>query len=222
MVGTTTVKVTYVLNKSGRITLPPVQQKWFNTVLGKDEIASLPERIMTIEAKNGETVTTPPASPKQEASNKPSFVAKRNVPIPYTVIERIAVGLVLVWVVTLFLWWLHRRYALTTGHGNRLLLKRIKEACANNNAVQARDTMLSWGKLHWPNTVILSINDIIKLVHHSALEHQLHLLSLALYRENGSAVWQGGALWQSLLTFKPISVSKIPRRDALPPINPEF
>ena len=220
LVGTTAVKVTYVLNKSGRVTLPPIRLKWFNTVSGNTEVASLPERTMTVEATKSVNEAANRASQQPDAAAQQSSVAKGDVHNNYQMIAWIAVGLALAWALTLFLWWRRGYQTVSPRFSNGLILKRIKDACANNNPVQARDAILCWAKLHWPNTALLSINDFIKFTHPSALEKQLHLLSLTLYRQDASVVWRGEDLWQSILAFKPIKTSKKIKLDNLPPINP--
>ena len=55
------------------------------------------------------------------------------------------------------------------------------------------------------------------------LKKQLHLLSLALYGQNGKATWHGDTLWLCVVAYKSKKLKlkkKKQKTDSLPPINP--
>ena len=223
LIGRSDTKVTYLLNNAGQITIPAMHVPWFNIDTGKEEIVSLPARIINVKAKGGvgkQTAVAPPTTTKQEPVLQPTKQ------LPTLPIEKsngvawwMAGGFALAWIITLMLWW-SRQSMSDRKSSKRLALKRLREACANNNPSQANITFLQWALLQWPGTELLNLNQVAKLVHDTTLKKQLSLLSKALYSQEENTQWQGDELWRSLAAYlqtKPAQKNKI---SGLPPINP--
>jgi hypothetical protein len=71
IVGKTTVKISYLFNQAGKVTLPAQTVAWFNTETGKTEHSTLPERILHITARAGSQTQAPPdiKTPEPKKSN---------------------------------------------------------------------------------------------------------------------------------------------------------
>lgn len=79
IVGTSTTKVTYLFNQEGKVTLPEIEVKWFNTTSNKVITTILPSRTIEVTA----SVTQPSTASKthidkQSGASLPSPVLKNN------------------------------------------------------------------------------------------------------------------------------------------------
>jgi len=218
LIGRADIKVTYLLNKAGEITIPALKVDWFNTDSGKEESVSLPARTISIKAKGS-------------AQQAPSETLTPHAVLPTKHIDTLPTGksdnfawwlagcFALAWILTLSLWWL-RKSAPAKSNSKRAALKQLQQACKNNNPAHAQEALLQWAAIQWPNSTPINLHHIAKLVHDTNLKKQLTLLSQALYSQEKNALWQGEALWHSVTSYlrkKPVSKSK---RNGLPPINP--
>lgn len=219
IIGRVDMKVTYLLNKPGSITIPALHIHWFNTETGKEETVSLPSRTIEVTAQE----STKPTSPAILEPNKPNISTKQIDTIPANHSDRFAWWLAglfaLAWVITLTLWWLHKNNP-RKFNKKRGVLKQLHDASIANEPSQAQDALLGWAALHWPNQIPLNLQQIAKLVHDTSLKKQLSLLSQALYSQEKKQNWQGEALWHAMTAYqrkKPTAKSK---ESGLPPINP--
>lgn len=217
IVGRTTFKVTYLLNKSGHITLPAVEVPWFNTTTGKEEMASLPARNLMVEPKahSGRDLNPPPI-----ANNKDTI--SHNVPIGDGVKSLlpwwIAIGFAFLWVLTLLLWWF--RYGFLKRRQKVAVLKRLRVACLTHQPEEARIELLRWASLQWPGSSCVHLNDLASASHDSHFKEQLQLLSQALYSSQKDTCWNGEALWHSVMTYHQANAKDKPNSHGLPPMNP--
>lgn len=67
LIGRTEIKVTYLFNKAGKITIPELKLPWFNTETGKEEIATLPAKTFEV---------TPSLNPAPPANTSQADVTK--------------------------------------------------------------------------------------------------------------------------------------------------
>lgn len=223
LIGRADIKVTYVFNKAGKITIPELQVPWFNTETGKEEIATLPAH--TIQVEGGE-----PSAAKQNISATSSSVSKENeqksrAPSMVKVNEStnslawwIAGGFALAWLITLFLW-LGRHKSFNRGKDKQQALKALQQACKNGNPKQAQAALLRWAALQWPDLELINLQQIARQTHDTDLKKELSLLSQAIY-SHGNATWQGDALWRNMVAYLHMKPGVKSKRNELPPINP--
>lgn len=224
LVGTSTTKITYLLNQGGRTTIPALEVPWFNTVTGKTEIATLPARTFIVEAnenasvKKTDTLTSHQTVSHTGKTDEPrsvlsSFFSK---PIAWAFIAGFgaAGGLFAL------MWWFKHSRRFNRNYANHTAVKRLREACQKNRPAQARDALLDWAHSQWPGANILNLQDIGKLTRDSAMKKQLLALNQALYNPNPAASWQGTGLWQSFNTYRQQKPGKNYKRSDLPPIHP--
>jgi len=217
LISRTSVKVTYLLNKPGQVTIPELRFIWFNTVTGKEEVALLPAHTLEIKphAVTSQPAVTPPDAHQVVSVPTPMLIPPATSSLAWWV----AGGFALAWMATLFIWWFSHR-SLGMRRGKRLALKRLHDACSNNNPTQTRVALLHWASLRWPDAEILNITDLTRVVHDSPLKKQLQLLSQALYSQDGKIAWQGDKLWHSVVAHRPMKSTKKNKGRGLPPINP--
>lgn len=230
IVGRATVKATYLFNKAGRVTVPPLTLTWFNTITEKEETSTLPG--FTIEVKPSSTSSSKapesPAVPKPISSpstaNQQEILQKNNLSNdkPETKLAWwLALGFALAWLITMaaWAWQRHRRPAFTVQTKNQIL-QELQEACFNNRAEEARSALLKWGRLLRPELRILNLNDLERLINDEALQEQINRLSQFLYhQQTDNKEWQGRPLWNAFVNYKGQRKNGAANSNPLPPLN---
>ena len=215
LIGSSVVKVTYILNQPGAVTLPPIHLPWFNTLTGKPELTTIPGREITVKSKPN---TTPPVAPAQ-----PAQLAQPEQPVSSDPVNSlawwIAGAFAGAWILTLALWWWFRHRSITPKQNMRSTLADLRNACASNDPNQAQIALLTWGRLQWPKTALLNLNSLSTRVFDITLNKQINLLSQALYSQNGQSTWCGDDLYRAVKAYRPSSLTQKNKRDDLPPIN---
>ncbi|KTC65297.1 KQDN repeat-containing protein (plasmid) [Legionella adelaidensis] len=220
LLGTAKIKVTYLFNKPGDITVPEVRVPWFNTNTGKQEFALLPARTFHIDAKEGAQ------APRNTGMNTETPVAKKqslNPQVkpreePLALPWLIAIVFAAAWIITVLLWLFWRKPKANVN--KRHALKNLQEACLKNNAVQAQTSLLAWARVQWPQQKILNLNDISKQLSEPTFKKEIQFLSEAIYSQEKKRFWQGKALWQCVVNFRSRKKPKM-KKKGLPPINPD-
>jgi hypothetical protein len=224
LIGRVDVKVTYLLNKAGSITIPAFNLPWFNTVTGKEEVVSLPARTLDIKASNGgiaQQTNTPPQSNLQKTPDSPSTAdlpslrPKKSNALAWW----LASAFTLTFILVLTFWWLRKSTPVNAG-SKQLVIKNLRLACSTNNPNHAQQALLDWATFQWPNEEVLNLHHIAKLIHDAALKKQLMLLSKTLYDPEEASQWRGDALWRSIQSYTQKKFTTKNRRNELPPINP--
>ena len=222
IVGKTTIKISYLLNQPGRVTLPEQSVTWFNTLTGKIEHSTLPERIIQVIAREDTTTPAPPEVKKPE----PKTIHKAPVTHKHTMQHALALhlgllSLLLISSVFAFLKHLknkHQRFI------KRRAFKTLRKACLRNQAQATHDALFVWAKLAWPKDSLLNLDDIAQVASSSELSKQLKQLSAELYNASQDAPWQGEALLEALGQLNKKHArrrKKSTSSDNLPPINPK-
>lgn len=223
LVGTTTVKVTYLLNNAGKIEIPELKLPWFNTATGQTAIASLPARSIEVQAVAGmSTVSNKSAQETTQTSlpvkNKDTASQASAVKYDSRMGWWLASLFALAWIITLILWW--RRQGVTRNHAHLSIVnKKLKAACLTNQPQAAKEALLEWAGCIWPKTKCLNLADITRLVGQPGFKKQINVLSQTLYQQDQQS-WQGDDLWQCIVNFKPNGTSGKNKENPLPPIHP--
>ncbi|MBA3535442.1 MAG: protein BatD [Tatlockia sp.] len=225
LVGRSTIKVTYLLNKAGRVTIPPLTLPWFNTITGKEELSSLPEFSIEVTASAKSKLNEPTAAPVHKPSpSQPAAIPKAlSAPAvtPQTHLAWwLAIGFALAWLLTLAGWGWQRKRPVLEGQSKAQILNELKQACLSNQAEEARSALLKWGRLLKPEATVLNLFDLEHLIEDSVLKQQINHLAQFLYNHAKTAQkWQGSALWDAIVNFIPANSGKSAKVNPLPPLN---
>lgn len=218
LIGTTEMKVTYLFNTAGKVTIPEVKVSWFNTQTGKEEQVVLESKTININPSS--TTANIPVTPNSkepsvtESVTVSSLTANDNKPWITALFFAIA------WIVTLgFLGWQKHSKKWSRGR-HKKVMQALTKACTANNPIAARKAVMEWGTVHWPDAQLLNLGDLMQLVKGVSLKKQLQLLSQALYNNEQESNWHGEALLAAILKEKPHSAVKKKKVKDLPPINP--
>lgn len=225
LVGTSTIKVTYLVNQEGRITIPSLELPWFNTTTGRTEIAVLPARTLMVAASGNATTDTlsHTAEIKQTklTGKVPKRISKNSLDTGrWQTIQSFIAGFGVALVTVALLWWFRRASKFSNARHHHAAVKRLQLACLKNRPNDAREALMDWARIEWPQAAILNLQDIGKMTRDPALKKQLLQLNQVLYHNDQSHHWQGESLWQSFKSFRPSKPTKGSRRRDLPPINP--
>lgn len=223
LVGSTEFKVTYLFNKPGKVIIPELRIQWFNTETGKDEFALLAPKSMEIIPASVSSTSNAPTTPMGQAiTTAPTPRAGASFDLRQQVFWGWIAALVfaVAWVLTLILWYAQRHSKpCTKGQGKRALAQ-LKKACVNHNPKGARDAILNWARVQWPDASVLNLGDLNPLIRDAALKKQIQALSQVLYKNQSKELWRGEELLAAISGLKQTKRHPVSSRDVLPPINP--
>ena len=205
VMGTTTIKLTYLFNKSGAINLPGFSITWFNTTTQQEEKAELPAKIIQVKNKQH----------KPEISIKKDIKSAENATIPLY----LYCGLGLLLALSLIAFYYFKPYRHTAQSVNPL--KDLKQACLKNNAAETEQALLAWARVQWPNIIILNLNDIQNRLENTVFKKALSELSEKLYAGQSKS-WSGQMILACLTAYQhKKSHKKKNKRAFLPDLNPK-
>ncbi|MFY7697568.1 MAG: BatD family protein [Legionella sp.] len=216
LIGKKTIKITYLFNKPGKVTIPALQLPWFNIDTGQQELAMLPARELTIATKASLARTAD--SPLMTTMPKKSVVAIAPMMHDQDYLAWSIAGLFAsAWIVTLMLWsfqwWRYSKDDL------RLARLRLYRACSQNDPSLAQSALLLWAQSYWPDVRLTNLADIAKLTTDDQLKSQISQLTACLYTDT-TMTWQGKLLWHCIARL-PLKKQTIKCSESeLPPINP--
>lgn len=221
LIGGTEIKVTYLFNKSGKITIPELKLPWFNTETGQEEVATLPEKIIDVTASpstSAPNTTQPSVTSKQNEPQQPTPQLNESNQFNWAWI--FAAFFAFAWIVTLVLWGWQKRPK-SSGKGQyKKTLNELHEACMQANPKRARDALLKWASFYWPDAPILNLTDLTRLTTDTDFKKQVQLLSQVLYKSPTNVLWRGDELWSTIQHMNKNDEYKKENETPLPPINP--
>jgi hypothetical protein len=74
---------------------------------------------------------------------------------------------------------------------------RLQQACANNDPRAAREELLAWAQLRWPQQVPPTPEEVGTRLG-SGVQEEIRVLNAHLYGRGGGEPWAGDPLWQAL------------------------
>lgn len=191
-------KIALIPSKAGSYKLPAVEVPWFNTKTQQMETATIPETTIHAVAAAGSQAAAPvPAKAPVETAAKPETAPvsqPRKMDIWLGVSGFLAVG----WLLTL-IYFLTRRPvqkpvtqdAMTEVNLNDSI-KKLKQACSDDNAMAAKDALLDWGRQKFEAANLGAIAAYCD----ARLRDEILLLNQALYGRDAGQ-WQGKKLFQA-------------------------
>jgi len=229
IIGSREEKIALIPGKPGRYLLPAVEVPWWNTETEQLEFARIPER--EIEVAPAQAALRPlPGPPLQSEAKKREGLDAGRAP------EKMAhasgfwswVSLVLAlgWGLTLVVWWGARQPA-SHAKDTRVplpdagpILRQLKKACMKHEAAAAKEALLLWARIQWPETS-LGLGEIGKRLGEPAAS-EIAALNARLYGQSSKPWLHGSELWgafeAALSRLK--SQKKRPRKERLSPMYP--
>lgn len=224
LIGRTEIKITYLFNKSGKITIPELKLPWFNTETGKEELATIPSKIISVTGSTTMPAsTTTPSTLTTKNLKEPQSIAKINASNTTNKLNWawvVAALFAFAWFITLILWAWQKRHKNTEKGQYKAVLNELHKACMQANPQRARDALLKWASLYWPEASVLNLTDVTRLITDVAFRKQVQVLSEVLYKSHEKVLWRGDELWRTMQEMKKSSAPKKEIKSVLPPINP--
>jgi hypothetical protein len=251
IVGLVNRSIAVIATAEGQLTLPSIQLNWWNTITGKMETASLPEKTVTVVAGTGTT------NPVHKAESGESAVAgsttvgqpvSSHSGLRYDFWMLISAGLLAGWCVTI-LYFLRKAKANNTeppstgpddinDESSGKLLAKIKRACKENDPRETRRLLQAWSRSHRPELPAQSLEQISGWLQSAELADELVKLDRYLYgdsqheysaadhelsRHSPASTWSGNTLFQLLSTLPVLKPEKSRQsRKTLPQLYPQW
>ncbi|MGU9956648.1 MAG: BatD family protein [Arenicellales bacterium WSBS_2016_MAG_OTU3] len=231
LVGIRSQSIAFVPTRSGAMTIPEVRVPWWDVTTNEQRIATIPARTVTVAAAI--------ASDEEANQNTQDLQAVDNSvkELPATSILQnrllwpaIALAALFSWLLTLLMWWLDKRktktrvVAQTESPQLGELVRSIKTACKNNDAVGVRQALVQWARVRWPGARTVDLDQIATRLGNADLTQELSELDKNLYAPSDTAqtTWHGTALWKCFdLASRETIVKKTKQyRTALPALYP--
>ncbi|HSX70756.1 MAG TPA: BatD family protein [Pseudomonas sp.] len=208
LIGSREESTALVPSQSGRVDLPEVRVRWWNTDEDRLETASLPARTLDVARNPALEVEAPVSVPAPLAQQNPQLWAWQLACALLALTTALGFGL----------WWHARRQpailpTAQTGPSPRTLLDDLKRACQANDPHATRQALDAWARQQ-PETLA----DMA--ARFAPLSDALDGLNGALYSETGHQ-WQGESLWKAIRSLPPLEAVANPQEgSALPPLYP--
>ncbi len=210
-------KIAYIPSKPGTYTIPAIEIPWFNTRTQTMELASLPETIVTaIGAAIPEENTMNIALPIQTTSiNSNQMLPADNSNFWMWVSMVLAMG----WLITLVCLFKKPTLENTDKQEDpkeaklKDIIKALKTACAENNNLATRESLLAWGKIKYNKNNLTAIANLCE----ARLRDEIIFLNQSLYAEK-TTQWQGKKLFQAFIENKAQEKIIKNRHDGLEPL----
>lgn len=211
--------------RSGDVQLPALEVPWWNTESKEWQVATLPQRTITIVGGQEPEIVAPIT-----ATADPTTAATvTTVTVHSEFWRRISESLAVLLLLTVSAWWWSSRNprsprqprepAVVPIHKRQsALLRKARTAALAADAAGVRAAMINWGQLQWPDNAPRSVGVIAERVS-SPLADELRVLSRQSYGPEAVA-WDGAALAQALRSFAILAEQQDDNEDLLPPLMP--
>ena len=209
---------------AGVAVLPAIRVPWWNIETGQWQVASLPERAITILASAEQSMPEPDATEPVAAGNKIEPTAQGTAIDSFW--QLVSELLAVLWLLTLVAWWWStkprsgpRKPSAPLPHQLQAkYLKAARKAALVSEGANVRQALLDWGRLQWPENVPRSIGEIARRVS-SPLAEELRNLSSLSYGPNGGD-WNGEAMAKAIGSFSVLKDDAKQTKELLPPLMP--
>jgi len=226
IVGKRQQKIALIATTGGRYTIPEISIPWWNLETEQLEFARIPSR--TIDVEGGEDTGSDVEVDAKPESTETVEVAAPAPPQASPFWIWLSVFLAAGWILSSLAWWSARKRSMQRASGGEKTAemslskatRRLQQACASNNAMDARDAMLSWANALNPERRFTNLNQVARFFG-DPLKQNIDALNQSLYGQVAGA-WNGDNLWSSCEQL--LSILKPGRHEetstGLIPLNP--
>ena len=205
-------KIAMIANKAGQFTIPQLKLPWWNVDDRRLEYVEIPAREITVlpamvDNQTNSAIIQPPSIGDLDLNTSRDNTIEPpqgDDPLLSGPLTRqttggpwlwVSAGLLVLWLVTLILWWRSRnKSSVDDIHDSRLeslkqIQRQLKKACQNNDAIAAKDLLLQWGRQMWPNQKIISMSDVASNTG-ERFRSEIEGINSSLYSK-GQTQWNG-------------------------------
>ncbi len=210
----------------GDVLLPALEIPWWNTRTAQWEVATLPERTLTI-LPSGEA--PPPVDPETAPTTDDEVAASGDSrpAMPPTFWRRVSELLAAVWLVTLLAWWWSsrpvrrepREPAPVPLHKQQSrLLKEARKAARAGDGNGVKQALLQWAAIEWPEDAPRSLGALANRVSADLAGELRRFSSLSYGPQPGD--FDGEALAKAIRSFSVLKKDASSNDESLPPLMP--
>ena len=209
---------------AGVVTLPALDVPWWNTETSEWQVASLPERAITI-LPSGEAPAPEPETDTTTAADDTDEPAQPVMPDTFW--RRVSELLAAVWLVTLLAWFWTSRPAKKEAREpppvplhkrQSKLLKAARNAARDGDGAGVKQALLDWAALEWPDDPPRSIGGLSQRVSDD-LASELNALSSLSYGPTPGD-FDGESLAKAIRSFSVLENDDSQTSEVLPPLLP--
>ena len=187
----------YIPSVSGRVEVPEISVKWFNTKTQKTEEAKLPKLNIVVEnnpniseaaAQNNFdnsgvsdeiTPSAPTITPSDNAIPQTETTSEFSI---WMIFAAFGAGIVLTFLVIMFV--RSKKSFETTEKQIKNFNKAVISAAQKNDLKSLRDCLIEWGKDNYPDFNISTLKDLAQAVENDKFKESLQKLNASLYAKN--------------------------------------
>ena len=205
--------IAIIPSQAGELVIPEVRIPWFNTITQKTEYAVLAEKTLQILPATTQPTTAIPINPSIQTAPEitplepvASELNDQNISVPQYWIWLTA-SLLLLWIITLVLWWKHVGLLKSvTKHGGDSLVRKTQseqdlwkslEKALNKNMASDTQKYLPLWLGSYINDKNASLEQSLKVINDHHLYEAVNTLLASRYSKNQST-WQSKELHQIL------------------------
>lgn len=203
------LKVALVPTEPGEVTLPEIRLSWWDTQTDEPREAVVAARTLDVTGAAGPAA---PSAASSEEAMAPAVAAEEGSLGGLSRERLIGWGFAAGWLATIGLWWSDRRRwrAASAAAAKepaperrpRLTLNdarlAVERACRHRGPRDARDALLDWGALAWPDNPPRGLAGLAARMDSDEAAEALTALERSLYSETGPTDWDGLATWAAL------------------------
>jgi len=210
IVGKRQQKIALIATGGGRYTIPEISIPWWNLESEQLEFARIPSRIIEVQGgmEDGSDAAVDSTPESTETSQAAAAAPAQANQFWIWLSVFLAAG----WVLSNLAWWLTRKRSMQQAPVKKPVeitlskaTRRLQQACASNNAMDARDAMLTWANALKPDLRFTNLNQVARFFGNPLKQH-IDTLNQSLYSQAAGA-WSGENLWssceQTLAILKP-------------------
>ncbi len=212
---------------AGEVVLPALEVPWWNTRTAQWEVATLPERTLTV-LPSGEA---PPAPTETEstAATEDAEAAEGDArpAMPPMFWRRVSELLGALWLVTLLAWWWSSRPAgreprepapVPLHKQQSRLLKEARKASRAGDGHGVKQALLQWAAIEWPDDAPRSLGALADRVSADLADELRRFSSLSYGPRPGE--FDGEALAKAIRSFSVLNTEDSSKDESLPPLMP--
>ncbi len=226
IVGVQQQKTALIPTAGGEYRLPEISLAWWNTDTQRQQVATIPARVIRVAAAQTSATTTPQVPSSQVSTNETTVA-------PLDVVQQtnrfwvwLSLFLASGWLLSALFWWWNRgdkdqqsSESLSRSVNLHQASKQLKQACENNNASEVREALIEWARALDIDACFHHLNDLAGYFG-EPLKSQISRMNQSLYGNNSDA-WQGADIWQTCQSLADdISPKETVSRESLVALNP--
>ena len=180
--------------RPGKMTLPAIDIKWWNTRTQKIEVAHLPARVIKVAKSTAKPVTTQPVQAKKQLRKKDNPIKVKPIGkelltnnADYLLWKNMSFILGAGWLLTLLFWWLQARRKKLAPSAQVVVDKDmgswrrdLKQACKTQNLTALRAALLLWGEQYYEQANLHTLQQVSARLPQE-LAQQIRRLDAILY-----------------------------------------